>query len=148
MAKVRINRLRVETTMLKLTTPKVRQICKETKELSQRWPYAGNRALTYPPTGDLYSKTYYRVRERKTGPFGVVGNDSPIADVVHNGGRERWILVRQRRFMKFRWKRFGGGFFYFKKIKHPATKGSHFLTGPLRIVAARHGFTVRNTGSL
>jgi hypothetical protein len=91
---------------------------------------------------------FYRVRERKSGPFGVVGNTSPYADVVHNGGRRRVIQVRTKKFMKFRWKRMGGGFFYFKTIIHPATKGSYFLTAPLRIVSARNGFVVRNTRPL
>lgn len=91
---------------------------------------------------------FYRVRDRKSGPFGVVGNTAPYADAVHNGTKPRWILVRQRKFMKFRWKRMGGGFFYFKKVRHPATKGSYFLTAPMRIVAARNGFAVRNTKPL
>lgn len=148
MAKVRINHLLVEAKGLELTTPLVRKVCKETKELSQRWPRAGNPALTYPPTGKLYSQTYYRVRERKGGPFGVVGNDSPIAEVVHNGGRERWIRVKTHKWMKFRWKKMGGTFAYFKIVKHPATKGNYFLTAPLRIVAARNGFIVTGTKPL
>lgn len=116
--------------------------------MAQKWPRGGNAALTYPRTGELASKMFYRVRERKSGPFGVVGNTAAYADVVHNGGKGRWILVRQRKFMKFRWKRMGGTYHYFKKVWHPPTKGNHFLTAPLRIVSARYGFTVRNTGPL
>lgn len=91
---------------------------------------------------------FYRVRDRKSGPFGVVGNNARYAKRVHDGGPAYWIFVRQRKFMKFRWKRFGGGFFYFKKVLHPATRGNHFLTEPLRIVSARNGFIVRKTGPL
>jgi hypothetical protein len=116
--------------------------------MAQKWPRAGNPALTYPPTGNLASKMFYRVRERKSGPFGVVGNTAPYADAVHNGTKAHWILVKQRKVMKFRWKRMGGSYHYFKKVWHPATKGSYFLTIPLRIVAARHGFKVRNTRPL
>jgi hypothetical protein len=148
MAKVRINHLAVETTALRLTTPLVRTVCRETKELSQRWPRSGNPAYTYPPTGNLYRQTYFRVRERKSGPFGVVGNDSPIALAVHNGTKGHWIRIRTKKFMKFRWKRMGGNFFYFKIVWHRPLKGNHFLTEPMRIVAARHGFIVRKTGPL
>lgn len=148
MAKVRINHLAVQAKGLELTTPVVRRVCKETKELSQRWPRSGNPAYTYPPTGDLYRQTYFRVRERKSGPFGVVGNDSPIALAVHNGTKGHWIRARTRSVMKFRWKRFGGNFFYFKIVWHRPLKGNHFLTEPLRIVAARHGFKVTRTGPL
>jgi hypothetical protein len=123
-------------------------MCKETKEMAQAWPRAGNPAYTYPPTGKLADAMFYRVRDRKGGPFGVVGNTAEYADVVHNGGKGRWIRARQHTVMKFRWKRFGGHYAYFPLIWHPPTKGSYFLTIPLRIVSARYGFTVRNTRPL
>jgi hypothetical protein len=50
--------------------------------------------------------------------------------------------------MKFRWKRMGGGFFYFKIVWRRPLKGNHFLTEPMRIVAAKHGFKVTKTGPL
>lgn len=90
---------------------------------------------------------FYRVRERKN-PTGVVGNTAAYADAVHNGTKARLIHVRTKKVMKFRWKRMGGTYHYFKVVRHPATKGSYFLTEPLRIVGARHGFIVRNTRPL
>jgi len=119
-------------------------VCRETAALAKRWPRAGNPALTYGPTGELADSINYRVRE-SANPSGIVGTDKRYALVVHDGGQERWISVRNKTWMRFRWKRFGGKIFYFKKIRHPATKGSHFLTEPLRVVAARHGFVVRAT---
>lgn len=147
-AKVRINHVTVGIAANRLSTPEVRAVCKETKELSQRWPRSGNPAYTYPPTGNLYRQTYYRVRERKSGPYGVVGNDSPIALAIHNGTKGHWIRARERKFMKFRWKRMGGSFHYFKIVWHRPLPGNHFLTEPLRIVAAKHGFKVAKTGPL
>ncbi len=148
MAKVRINHLTVTAEGNRLSRPLVNTMCRETKELAQRWPRAGNPALTYPPTGELARQMFYRVRERKSGPFGVVGNTSKIAMAVHNGTKAHWILAKQRKVMKFRWKRFGGTYHYFPKVWHPATKGSYFLTIPMRIVAARHGFKVGGTAPL
>jgi len=104
--------------------------------------------LTYPPTGHLASKMFYRVRERKSGPFGVVGNTAPYAEAVHNGTKAHWIRAKNFKVMKFRWKRFGGVYAYFPLVWHPATKGSYFLTIPMRIVAARNGFKVKPTPPL
>lgn len=91
---------------------------------------------------------FYRVRERKSGPFGVVGNTASYALAVHNGTKPHLIRARTKTYMKFRWKRYGGGFFYFKVVRHPGTKGSYYLTIPMRIVAARYGFKVTGTSPL
>jgi len=44
--------------------------------------------------------------------------------------------------MNFFWKREARRGRGFRVVKHPATKGSFFLTKPLSIVARRHGFKV------
>jgi hypothetical protein len=147
-ARVRINHLKVERVGNGLSKPLVQKVCRETKEMAQKWPRAGNPAYTYPPTGRLASEMFYRVRDRKSGPFGVVGNTAPYAEAVHNGTKGRWILARNHKVMKFRWKRFGGVLSYFPIVWHPPTKGSYFLTIPLRIVSARYGLKVRNTRPL
>lgn len=122
-------------------------MCTETKALAKKWPRAGNPAFTYGPTGALASSITSKVKSGRN-PSGVVGSALDYALVVHNGGKARVIKTRTKKFMKFRWKRMGGQFAYFKTVRHPATKGSYFLTGPLRIVAARNGFIVRKTGPL
>lgn len=139
MAKVLLNPVAVRRTAQKLTKPKVQSMVNQTVTLSKRWPRAGNPAWT-DSTGELNRHTRGMVTETASGFLGVISNDLSYAMVVHNGGGPRMIFARRAKSMKFAWKRFGGRLTYLRKVRHPATKGSYFLTQPMKIIAQREGF--------
>jgi hypothetical protein len=139
MAKVILDPIAVRRTAQVLTKPKVQKMVNDTVALSKRWPRAGNPAWTNS-YGELNRATTGRVFQDGGDWVGVVENDKSYAMVVHEGGRARIIRARNGQFMKFRWKRFGDVLTFLEVVKHPKTKGSKFITGPMRVIANREGF--------
>lgn len=140
MARVHIDPIKVKQFGNKVGTKEIRAVITETVALSKRWPRAGNPAwtdsyghLNRATTGQTYSSP---------APHGYVRNNLVYALAVHQGTPERIILARSKRGMTFWWKRRGKMVYKIPWIVHPATKGSFFLSEPLRIVAKKHHMKV------
>lgn len=140
MAKVHIDPQRVTRFGNKVGTPLIKTVIRETLAMSKSWPYQGNPAWT-SRTGNLYRHTTGQTYSSPS-PHGYVRNDLPYALAVHQGTEARLIFAKKPGGMNFYWKRFDRRGRGFKVVKHPATKGSFFLTKPLQIVGRRHGFKV------
>lgn len=143
MARVVIDPIKVSRIAQKVTVPIITQMSKDIVNLSKRWPRAGNPAWT-DSNGDLNRHTKYIVYPGPN-PYSVIVNDLDYAAAVHNGTKARIIFPRNHRFMKFAWKRFGGKIVYLEEVKHPATRGSFFISQPAAIVAKRYGAKVSGT---
>lgn len=143
MARVHIDPIRVTKFGNKVTAPLIKTVISETVALSKRWPRAGNPAWT-DSTGELNRRTTGQTYNSPS-PHGYVRNTLPYAMAVHEGTKPRIILAKTDRGMTFFWKRKGRIGLKFKMVYHPATKGSHFLSAPLAIVAKRHGFKVNTS---
>lgn len=140
MAKVHIDPLRVTKFGNKVTEPLIRTVIRETVALSKQWPRAGNPAWT-DSHGTLARHTTGQTYKSPS-PHGYVRNDLPYALAVHQGTPARLIFANKPTGMNFWWKRKQRWGRKFMVVKHPTTKGSFFLTQPLKIVSARHGLKV------
>lgn len=140
MAKVHIDPIAVKKVGVKVTLPLVKSFIKETVALSKHWPRAGNPAWT-DSTGALNRATTGQTYASPS-PHGYVRNDKDYAMAVHEGTKPRLIFALSEKGMNFWWKREGRRGRKFMVVKHPATRGSHFLTGPAKIVARRYNFKV------
>jgi hypothetical protein len=144
-AKVHIDPIAVHRHGVQVTLPLVKGFIRETVALSKKWPRAGNPAWT-DSTGALNRATTGQTYSSPS-PHGYVRNDKPYALAVHEGTPPRLIFALTEKGMNFWWKREGRRGRKFAFVKHPATKGSHFLSGPAKIVAKKYHFKV-NTNIL
>jgi hypothetical protein len=141
MTTVILNLVAVNNLRRKASEPEVRKILRETQALARRWPGTGNPAWT-----TATHKLAPSIQMTFTGGVnasGTVGSKLRYAAAAHNGTKARIIYARRGKYMKFRWKRKGNVIVWREYVKHPAVRGSFFLTRPLSIVAKRHGFAVR-----
>lgn len=141
MTTVHLNLVAIDRLRRKVAAPPVKQILTETQALAKRWPGTGHRAWT-TSHGNL-SRSIEKSFTGGANPSGRVGSRLRYAAAVHNGTKARIIYARKGRYMKFRWKRKGNILVWREYVKHPAVRGSHYLTNPLAVVAKRHGFAVR-----
>ena len=65
-------------------------------------------------------------------PMVLVGSDSPIALLHHEGTRPHVIIPRTAKMLRF-YPTGGNGFIYAKKVNHPGTKPNRFLTDNLHL---------------
>jgi hypothetical protein len=140
---VDINVTAVRRNAERITVPFVRKLTSETLTLARRWPLAGNPAWG-TRTGQL-QRTLKSSVQAGTHPTGRVWSDLSYAAAVHNGTKARIIRARSPRGMTFFWKRRGVMVYKIAWVRHPATKGSYFLSRPLQIVAQRHGLKATGT---
>lgn len=138
MARVHIDPVRAKNHANAYTLPMVKRVISETVALSKRWPRAGNPAWT-DSNGALNRATTGQTYKSPS-PHGYVRNDKVYALAVHQGTEFRLIFSQKPSGMNFYWKRFGRRGRGFRVVKHPATKGSFFLTRPLAIVSKRNNF--------
>jgi hypothetical protein len=71
--------------------------------------------------------TYYPVHD----PFVRVGSDNKHALMMHNGTRPHWIGPEHQETLRFKIR---GRVIYTKRVHHPGTRGSFFLSRHLRTV--------------
>ena len=76
---------------------------------------------------------------------GEVGSNLPYAHFVHDGTKPHFILPRGNYPLRFYWKKVGHHV-RFNIVGHPGQRAKKFLTGPLTLIAARHGWVVYTYG--
>lgn len=144
MAQIRIDELKAQRYAAKVSTGVLKTIVRDTVALAKKWPRAGNPSWT-----DSNGNLARHIRGDVTpglNPKARVWCDVDYALAIHEGTPHRIIYRKLDKRMKFSWKRKGGEVVYRNWVNHPATKGNHFLSRPLAIVSAKHGF--KTTGTL
>lgn len=92
------------------------------------------RKLAGRDTGRLRRSMYMRQHYRGRVQYVEVGAKVPYAYDHHEGTRRHTIRATPGRVMRFN---VGGKVVYAKKVDHPGTKATKFLTTPMRIAVKR-----------
>ena len=96
-------------------------------------PFAAKRVARRHP-GTLRDGIVKRVARRPDGtPVILVGSDDPIALIEHDGTSAHPIVARKRPLLVF-WSRKLHKVIAVKAVRHPGTKGSHFLTEAVKVI--------------
>ena len=82
-------------------------------------------------TGALRASIYMKHNRKGKYQYVEVGSPLSYAKDHHEGTRPHSIMATPGRVMRFN---VGGRVVYAKKVNHPGTRGTRFLTGPMRTV--------------
>src|SRR5687767_3809947 len=72
---------------------------------------------------------------------GTVGSRVKYSLVEHNGAKKHTIRAVKGQYMKFYWKK-AGKVVWMRRVNHPGTKGSFYLTTPMIKLLPPRGFRV------
>lgn len=102
---------------------------------------AGAKREVRVDTGRLRASINRKVVPKQYTVRGTVGSRVKYGLVEHDGAKRHHILPVKGRYLKFYWKKVGR-VVWLRRVDHPGTKGSFFLTKPLVQFAPPMGFKV------
>lgn len=103
---------------------------------------AGAKRRVRVDTGRLRASINTKITARLYTVRGTVGSRVKYSLVEHNGAKRHLILPVKGEFMKFYWKKFGK-VVWVRRVNHPGTSGSFYLTTPMIEFLPPMGFKVQ-----
>jgi hypothetical protein len=128
------NRPEIQKTVAELAGKEVWAVAKEIKDLSTQAliPHVDSGATI---RGVTASRPAIRVGD----VYSTVGTPTLAGYLLEKGTRRHTIRAAPGRLLTFWWEKTGRQE-WFKSVNHPGMKAVPWLTGPARIVAAKHEF--------
>lgn len=133
MARVELNNEQVRLEAMAPATRLVSRACRRVQ--------AGAKRRVRVDTGRLRASINTKVVPKLYTVRGTVGSKVKYSLVEHNGAKRHLILPINGEFMKFYWKKLGR-VVWVRRVNHPGTSGSFYLTTPMIEFLPPMGFKV------